>query len=140
VTSSTVVAEPGVAGERQQMAEGILTRLRLTRWARELLDSGYEIGIACQDEGVTANVSLAGSAGAALTARVNVGEWWDPKQLSKEEWSRQLAHALTAALRAAGKRAGINDDRARYEFPSPAHGRLRLQVPLLPGRGFRMAR
>jgi hypothetical protein len=140
VTNATVVTKQSTAIDRQEMAEEILVLLRFGRQVKALLESGYEIGILCGEIGIMANATPTGGAGPTLTARVNVAEWWDPKQLSKEEWSRQLAHALSTALRAAGKRAGIADYGTRYESPLPAHRRLRLQMPLQPGRGFRLAR
>jgi DNA-binding IclR family transcriptional regulator len=115
VTNAIEVAELSTAGDRQEMAEEILSLLRLNRQARELRENGFEIGISCQKEGITASATPAGGTVPTLMARVNVAEWWDPKQLSNDEWSRQLAHALAAALRAARKRAAIADDRARYE-------------------------
>ncbi|CAN5724606.1 MAG: hypothetical protein H0U67_06930 [Gemmatimonadetes bacterium] len=140
MTNAIEVAELSTAADRQEMAEGILSLLQLDRQARELRAAGFEIGISCQKEGITASATPAGGTAPTLTARVNVAEWWDPKQLSNDEWSRQLAHALAAALRAAGKRAMLADDRARYEYTPPGYHRLRLQVPVQPGRGFRMAR
>jgi hypothetical protein len=140
VTNATVARKQSTAGDRQEMAEEILALLRIGRPAKELLENGYEIEIMGGEGGITANATPAAGTGTVLTARVNVVEWWDPKQLSKKAWSYQLAHALSTALRAAGKRARVPDDRIRYESPSPAHRRLRLQIPLQPGRGFRMAR
>jgi hypothetical protein len=140
VINTIEVAEPSTAFDRQEMAERILSFLRLDRQARELSDADFEIGISCREEGITASARQAEGRTPVLTARVNVAEWWDAKQLSKDEWSRQLAHALAAALRAAGKRAAVGDGRPRYEYTPPSHRRLRLQVPLQPGRGFRLAR
>lgn len=131
------VAADGVPVPREAMAEQILSELKRARRVIPLIEQGYRVGITCEPDGIVASATTLESELPSLTARLNVAEWWDSKELGADEWARQLAHALAGALRAAEKRAGGERGRGGPERSYP--GRLRLRMPTLPGRGYQVS-
>jgi hypothetical protein len=137
VTYTTNVAAEGTTSPHEAMANRILALLENAQHVVPLREKGYQIGISCDESGIVASATAVESAQPTLTARVNVAQWWDAKQLGDVEWARQLAHALAGALRTQDRRSSV-DDRGRYGFERAAPGRLRLRMPVLPGRSYRV--
>lgn len=125
----------GETADRAAMAGRILARLLDERLLRPLLERGYEIDVSGEAGFVAATAAPIAGEGACLVARINVADWWDAKELTTDEWARQLSHALAVALRREA-RLGTErgrDDRPRYAVGSRSRRRLRLRVALVAG-------
>jgi hypothetical protein len=141
VTNLTSVADDGTLAGRQAIAAEVLALLNAERVVQPMREQGYQIGISCNEDSIAASATAVGSTRPTFTARVNVVEWWDAKELGQQEWARQLSHALAVALRAAERRTSTSvPDRARYGVGATYPDRLRLRLPAVPARGTRMAR
>ncbi len=137
MTYTTNVAAEGTALPREAMATRIHLRLEGEPHVAPLREKGYEIGISCDETGIVASATAVVSSQPTLTARLNVSQWWDAKELGEEEWARQLAHALAGALRAQDRRSST-EDRGRSGYDRAMPGRLRLRLPTVPGRAVRL--